>query len=307
MFSYSFAVELVGYNTSNDQMLEIISHQDKKINVKSIDDSVILISSSGYACSEDAYIELASVMLSIKCLLLKSKIPHMDWISFNSTQKFATDAIGSIFEERDIVALSYKPQVYKTSSFQHWPGAAIAKEAFDINIIADLSHPEQNLVSASGKVFEALTILGLALADTHARSKLILSMTAIEVLIDRGDESDDMVSAINMLKGKIPELEIIPDIMNRLEIILDGAKKESISKAGKRLVRNFLGKKSAQRFYSLYNIRSEVVHGNEIRASTDLTQQNNIEELANEGFDLALQLTLKIATQEHKKQINSNP
>lgn len=301
MFSYSFAVELVGYNVSNDQMLEIISHQDKKINVKSIDDSVILISSSGYACSEDAYIELASVMFSIKCLLLKSKIPHMDWISFNSTQKFATDAIGSIFEERGFVALSYKPQVYKTSSFQHWPGAAIAKEAFDINIIADLSHSEQNLVSASGKVFEALTILGLALADTHARSKLILSMTAIEVLIDRGSESDDMVSAINMLRGKIPELEITPDIMNRLEVILDGAKKESISKAGKRLVRNFLDKKSAQRFYSLYNIRSEVVHGNEIRASTDLTQQNNIEALANEGFDLALQLTLKIATQEHKK------
>lgn len=302
MFSYSFAVELVGYNASNNHVLEITSRQDKKINFKAIDDSIILISSSGYTCSDDAYIELASMMFSIKSQLLKSKIPHMDWISFNSTQRFATEAIGSIFEKRGTVALSYKPQVYETNSFQHWPGAEVAKEAFDFNILANLQHPEQNLAGVSGKIFEALTILGLALADTHARSKLILSMTAIEVLMDRKEESDNIVSAINTLKGKIPELKVSEDIMIRLENILDGAKKESISKAGKRLVRNFLGTKSAQLFYSLYNIRSELVHGNEVRSSIDLTQQKTIEKFANEGFDLALQLTLKIAEQEHTKQ-----
>ena len=56
-------------------------------------------------------------------------------------------------------------------------------------------------------MLEALSVLGLALASPHAKSKLILSMTAIEVLSDRGDVEQDIKEALDALIGQIKMVE----------------------------------------------------------------------------------------------------
>lgn len=136
-------------------------------------------------------------------------------------------------------------------------------------------------------------MLSLCLSDRHAKSKLILAMTAIEVLIDRQPIEAEMAEAIQMLKKKINEIDTKNDIKVRLSNILGSVKTESISKAGERLVKDLIGDSKVKEFKELYKIRSELVHGNSLRLSIDLSGHGDIEKYAESAFGLALELTLK--------------
>jgi hypothetical protein len=253
-----------------------------------------LVSSAGYASEAEALHQLATMLMKTKITLLNLRIPHLDWFSFDSTQRLATDAIGSIFENGNIIAISYRPQVYETNKFSHWPGAMPAASALDLKTLKGFSLPEEESNFGTGRTLEALNVLSLALADPHAKSKLILAMTAVEVLSDRASVEEDHLAALDALKKKIPEIKTTIELKEKLTKTLEGSKIEAISKAGKRLVKEVLGSAKARRFYELYNARSELVHGNASRMSIDLEGHPEIEKLAEEGIQLALELTLKL-------------
>ncbi|QVJ05604.1 hypothetical protein KGZ78_00275 [Pseudomonas aeruginosa] len=87
------------------------------------------------------------MLMKTKITLLNLRIPHLDWLSFDSTQRFATDAIGSLFERKGIVAISYRPQAYETKKISYWPGAMPAASALDLESLKDLSLPKKNSTS----------------------------------------------------------------------------------------------------------------------------------------------------------------
>lgn len=293
MFSYSFAVKLTDRKIADcpPALFESEPH-DIKIDRKESD--VFLVSSAGYASEVEALQQLATMLMKTKITLLNLRVPHLDWFSFDSTQRFATNAIGSIFERSNIVALSYRPQAYETNKLSHWPGAIPAASALDLEALRDISLPEEKFNFGIGRTLEALNVLSLALADPHAKSKLILAMTAVEVLSDRASVEEDHLAALNALKEKVPEIKTTSVLKEKLTKTLEDAKIETISKAGKRLIKEVLGGAKARRFYELYDARSKLVHGNSSRMSIDLEGHPEIEKFAEEGFQLALELTLKL-------------
>lgn len=293
MFSYSFAVKLTDRNIKNESLLTLAQGEEQVIKVERKESNVISISSSGYSSKELAEHELASMLMKTKIKLLKLKIPHQDWFLFNSDQRFATDAIHNIFAEQGIVADSYKPQVYETKRIRSWPGAKIADTEFDLNDLRDITLPADYFKIDTTRTLEALNVLGLALADPHAKSKLILAMTAIEVLSDREDIDSEITEPLNELNKKISELNASQEVVKELTEILENARRETISKAGRRLVGRILGGAKAKQFHKLYAVRSQLVHGNASRFTIDLNGHADIEKYAEEGFNLALNVTLQ--------------
>ncbi|HHG8575467.1 TPA: hypothetical protein ACPYQ4_000241 [Pseudomonas aeruginosa] len=293
MFSYSFAVKLTDRKIA-DCPPALFKSEPHEIKVEREESDVFLVSSAGYASEAEALQQLVTMLMKTKITLLNLRIPHLDWLSFDSTQRFATDAIGSLFERKGIVAISYRPQAYETKKVSYWPGAMPAASALDLESLKDLSLPEEEFHFGTVRTLEALNVLSIALADPHAKSKLILAMTAVEVLIDRARVEEAHLAALDALKEKIPEIKTTDFLKEKLTKMLEGAKVETISKAGKRLVRGVLGSAKANRFYELYNVRSELVHGNVSRMSIDLERHPEIEKLAEEGFQLALKLALKL-------------
>jgi len=301
MFSYAFAIKLTDRNINKDNPSTSFKTGSNVINVTREDNDVILVSSDGYSSRENALKEMVNMIIKTKIILVKRKIPHLDWLSFNTMQRHTTEIIGSIFEKQNIVPISYKPQVYETKRPIHWPGAALAVDEFNPTILKALSLPDDEFNFGSGRNLEALNVLSLCLSDPHAKSKLILAMTAIEVLIDRQPVEAEMAEAIQMLKNKINEIDTKKDIKDRLSNILGTARTESISKAGERLVKDILGDAEVKEFRKLYKIRSELVHGNALRLSIDINGHADIEKYAESAFGLALKLTLKYQEQIHKR------
>lgn len=300
MFSYAFAIKLTDRNINKDNASTSFKTGSNVINVTRKENDVILVSSDGYSSRKNALKEMASTIIKTKIILVKQKIPHLDWLSFNTMQRHTTEVIGSIFEQQNIVPISYKPQSYETERPIHWPGATPAVEEFNPTILNALSLPDEEFNFGTGRNLEALNVLSLCLSDPHAKSKLILAMTAIEVLIDRQPIEAEMAEAIRVLKKKINEIDTKKDIKDRLSNMLGTAKLESISKAGERLVKDILGDSKVKEFKKLYKIRSELVHGNALRLSIDLSGHGDIEKYAESAFELALELTLKYQEQVHR-------
>ncbi|HHX8749680.1 TPA: hypothetical protein ACVPFL_001826 [Morganella morganii] len=293
MYSYSFAVKLINCQIDKSCMNESFNCSGQLIKIEQKEGGVLLVSSDGYSCKEEASEQLANMLMKIKVILLKQKVPHFDWFSVDEAQRIATSIIGNLFEKSNIVAVSYKPQVYETKKFQHWPNEQPFSKKFSLNMLNDISLPEEEGQRSNLRSLEALNVLGLALTDPHAKSKLILAMTAIEVLIDRVDVEKDILDALDSLNKKIPEVDASSEVKELLSKILKDAKTESISKAGKRLVKRLFNGSKAKKFYNLYNIRSELVHGNSDRFSIVLSEQGKIEEYAKDAYTLALDVILK--------------
>ncbi|WP_407364236.1 hypothetical protein HKW97_24190 (plasmid) [Pseudomonas luteola] len=186
------------------------------IKVERKESDVFLVSSAGYASKVEALQQLAAMLMKTKITLLNLRIPHLDWFSFNSAQRLATDAIGSIFERANIIATSYKPQVYETNKPSHWPGAMPAASDLDLETLKGISLPEEEFKFDTERTLEALNVLSLVLADPHAKSKLILAMTAVEVLSDRASVEEGHLAALDALKKKIPEIETTSELKKSL-------------------------------------------------------------------------------------------
>ncbi|WP_254574282.1 HEPN domain-containing protein [Stenotrophomonas acidaminiphila] len=299
VFSFSFAVKLTDCKINSQSPEALFDLEGRMLRVVRKEDSVLLVSSDGYSSLEGAQQQLAAMLIRTKVALLKLNIPHLDWWSVNSTQRLATSAIGSLFEKANIVPVSYMPQTYETQRHQHWPGAMPACAEFDLGDLAEIALPDSAFKFGTARTLEALNVLGLALADPHARSKLILAMTAVEILSVRGRVESDVEDALNALKAKVSEIQAADEVKQQLKKVLGEAKRESIGKAGKRLVQTVLGDESAEEFDKLYKLRSEIVHGNDSRLSINIQEHAEIEQKADKGFRLALNLTLSLCGLEY--------
>lgn len=143
MFSYASAIKLTDGNINKDNASTSFKAGNNVINVSRKENDVILISSDGYSSNENAKKEMVNTLIKTKIILVKQKISHLDWFSFNTMQRHTTEAIGSIFEQRNIVPISYKPQSYETEKLIHWPGATPAVEEFNPTILNALSLPDE--------------------------------------------------------------------------------------------------------------------------------------------------------------------
>lgn len=293
MFTYSFAIKLTDRSILASSSPALFECDSKGIKIEQKEDDVFLISSEGYPTEQEALEQLVTLLMKVKVTLLKLKIPHEDWLSFSTGQRLATSVVGSFFEKANIVPLSFQPQAYESSRHQHWPGAKAVAEAFVLATLTDITLPDSAFNYDTVRILEALSVLGLALASPHAKSKLILSMTAIEVLSDRGDVDQEIKDALDALKGQITLIEATDTTKEMLAEVLENAKKETISKACKRVVKEYLGGRQAREFHRLYGVRSEAVHGNPSRLTFDINEHSEIEKDAEIGFNLALQLALK--------------
>ncbi len=293
MFSCSFAIKLTDRSIVASSSPALFVCGSKDLTIEQKEENVFLVSSEGYPTKEEALQQLATLLMKVKVTLLKLKIPHEDWLSFSSGQRLATSIVGSFFDSANIVPLSFQPQAYETSRHQHWPGAQPVAEPFVLATLTDVTLPDSAFNYDTVRILEALSVLGLALASPHAKSKLILSMTAIEVLSDRGDVDQDIKEALDALQGQIKMVEATDATKGVLAKVLESAKRETISKAGKRVVKEYLGARQAKEFYRLYDVRSQLVHGNPARLTFDIDGHSEIEKDAEAGFNLALQLALK--------------
>ena len=294
MFSYSFAVKLTGHIIDPSSGKAVFESEHQDIKVERMEAGVFQISSAGFPNTDSALKALAGMMLKIKITLLKLKIPHQDWMSFNDDQRLATEMVGGFYPNSIMTPISYRPQVYESARHTFWPAAAPAELELKLADLADIALPNSEFNFGTVRTVEALTVLGLALAAPHAKSKLILSMTAVEILSTRGSVGQDMVVALDALRDKIPLVECTPEIRKTLADILEAAKQESISKACKRAVRDHLGGRKGKEFYPLYDLRSKLVHGDPSRLTFDIEGHADIEKHAEHAFNLALDLALKI-------------
>lgn len=110
------------------------------------------------------------------------------------------------------------------------------------------------------KIEIASSILTTSLFSDSLVSKIILSMTAIEVLSKKVMRPESEVQALDRLIEKMSEMEIDEKIRISVEKGLSSIKIQSISKSCKILVKDLLGKKDSELFYKIYDYRSQLVH-----------------------------------------------
>ncbi|GFE97867.1 HEPN domain-containing protein [Gluconobacter sp. Gdi] len=114
------------------------------------------------------------------------------------------------------------------------------------------------------KLETAISILTASLFDDLLINKIILSMTAIEVLSEKIKRSDNEIEALNYLKKELSEADLDENVKKSITQGVLSNEFQSIGKNCGILVKNLLGKKEVDPFYKLYNYRSQLVHGGSI-------------------------------------------
>lgn len=115
------------------------------------------------------------------------------------------------------------------------------------------------------KIKKATSILTTSLFDDSLINKIILSMTAIEVLSERIRRPDAEIEALAYLSKKLNESEFDVHVKESIKKGLDSLQYQSVGKNCRVLVKNLLGKKDSQLFHKLYDFRSQLVHAGSIK------------------------------------------
>ena len=112
------------------------------------------------------------------------------------------------------------------------------------------------------------TLFNASFFQPTADSRFVLLVMAIEALIEPAPRSEKVLAHVNFLISQTKSSEISEIEKKSIDGTLQHLKKESISQAGKRLVRERLGeriysgKSAANYFNYCYQLRSNLVHGN---------------------------------------------
>lgn len=115
------------------------------------------------------------------------------------------------------------------------------------------------------KVETATAILTTSLFDDSLINRVILSMTAIEVLSDKPLRSDTELDALNFLAEQLSKGQFSDEVKKSLSLGLKSLRTQSIGKSCKALVKALLTKKDAELFHDLYNYRSQLVHAGALK------------------------------------------
>lgn len=121
------------------------------------------------------------------------------------------------------------------------------------------------------KIEIATNILSTSLFDDSLINRIILSMTSIEVLSNKISRPETEIKVIDRL---IEKLHAMPDVNNQIKESLTKSivsiKNQSISKSCKLLIKQLLGKKEAEKFYQLYEFRSQIVHAGVLKDNKEM-------------------------------------
>lgn len=122
----------------------------------------------------------------------------------------------------------------------------------------------------SFKKFEiANSILTTSLFDDSLINKIILSMTAIEVLTEKEMRSKTEIDVLSELINIVQGMSLDKNVEESIRLGLESLKSQSIGKSCRNLIKKLLGKEEAKEFYDIYNFRSQLVHGGKLKNHTD--------------------------------------
>lgn len=136
------------------------------------------------------------------------------------------------------------------------------------------------------KIELASSILTTSIYEDSLTSKIILSMTVIEVLSEKACRDDEELRALDFLVKSMNEVnDFDPKVKASLTKSLESMRFQSIGKSCKYLVKSLLGKKDSQLFYKLYDYRSQLVHAGFLK-----DDHEKMYKIYNDSFRLAKRL-----------------
>lgn len=148
------------------------------------------------------------------------------------------------------------------------------------------------------KIQTATSILTTSLYDDSLINRVILSMTAIEVLTDRVHRSKNEIKAIEFLTKVLNIMDVDDETKTSLTNGLKSLEFQSIGKNCKKLVHTTLGRKDAELFYKLYEYRSQLVHTGSLKK-----EQEELFNISIKSYDLAKRLLVEYVDKLSKKPV----
>lgn len=142
------------------------------------------------------------------------------------------------------------------------------KEPSDINLLKWTFENNYNCLKDTyisdeqfRKIELASSILTTSIYEDSLVSKIILSMTVIEVLSKKAYRDSKEQKALDFLVQSMNETkDFDPEVKTSLTRTLESMRFQSIGKCCKSLIKSLLGRKDSELFYKLYNYRSQLVH-----------------------------------------------
>jgi len=299
VYSYAFGFKLVGRVA---QGRIDFSRADRQLSIFCPGESgtpsdTFLFTSRGYETEQAANVSMWAQFLNCKLSLLRDGIPHVDWFSLDAKAKFGIDAINGLFQKGGVAPLSLHPTVYPSNRHPHWHGAIPANEEIDLERLRDACINTTEFPVQDTAVYEAMNVLGLALAEPFEKSKLILSMTAIEILAGgQRKASEPVIDALDKLAAFSATLNLPEPVAKDILKVLNNGRSESISASCRRFVAQHLGEQAEEELTKLYDYRSRAVHGSSRKRKKHDRTPSAMHEKAKQAFDLALTLMLKLNT-----------
>lgn len=179
------------------------------------------------------------------------------------------------YYERPLIHFSDKfgVELFQEESLPFDSKATQEKEPSDVVLFDESFSKNYNFLKDSNicddqfrKIELASSILTTSIYDDSLTSKIILSMTVIEILSEKVYRADEELRALDFLvKAMSEENDFNPNVKSSLTRSLNSIRVQSIGKSCKSLVKSLLGKKDAQLFYKLYDYRSQLVHAGTLK------------------------------------------
>lgn len=171
------------------------------------------------------------------------EIPLIHWSDKFGVVHFPTDSIG-----------------FDTKATQEV--AAIDAEKFNISFESYYNQLQKLIVAKDEfkRIKTATSILTTSLFDESLINRIILSMTAIEVLSEKKERSDAELKVLDFLTDKLNDIETSAEVKKSIKSGLESLRIQSIGRNCRALVKELLSKKEAEIFHNLYNYRSQLVH-----------------------------------------------
>ncbi|MGR7922965.1 hypothetical protein ACU6RQ_18005 [Zobellella denitrificans] len=159
-------------------------------------------------------------------------------------------------------------ELFQEESLPWDSNATEEKESSDVTLLENTfvdnyNHLKYTCISGDHfrKIELASSILATSIYEDSLVSKIILSMTVIEVLSEKTCRDNEEIRALDFLVQSMNEAnDFDQKVKDSLTRTLESMKFQSIGKSCRSLVKRLLGKKDSKLFYDLYDYRSQLVH-----------------------------------------------
>lgn len=203
--------------------------------------------------------------------------------------------ISDVYYERPLIHFSDKfgVELFQEESLPWNSNATQEKEPYDVILFDKLFGENYNYLRDTNicddlfrKIELASSILTTSIYEDSLASKIILSMTVIEVLSEKESRDDEELRALDFLVTSMNEVKDFDSkVKASLIRTLESMRFQSIGKSCKYLVKSLLGKKDSQLFYTLYDYRSQLVHAGSLK-----NDHEKMYKIYNDSFGLAKRL-----------------